>query len=255
MQELAFDVQGSGSGLVLVHGTSSTPVGTWGPCIPELARSHTVVMPYLPGSGDSPLPDGPLDVGEIAEQIADVATRAGFEKFAVAGASLGGPIAMKVAAAFPDRVTHLVSVCGYARPRAGLRLREQVFEAVLPLGSEAVGRLLLIFGLTDRTAAVLPEDVLDAMATQIGSSLAPGTAEQIVLSYTVDVDADLSTIGVPTLVIAGTQDNFVDPVHSVLVAERIAGAELLEIEGGHGVAMERTDDVVRAIRKLIRTVS
>jgi hypothetical protein len=45
MQELAFDVQGRGSGLVLVHGTSSTPVGTWGPCIPELTTSHTVVMP------------------------------------------------------------------------------------------------------------------------------------------------------------------------------------------------------------------
>ncbi|BBX65680.1 hypothetical protein MSAS_48540 [Mycobacterium saskatchewanense] len=52
--DLAFDVRGSGPGLVLMRGTSSTPAGTWGECVDELAKSHTVVLPYLPGSGDSP---------------------------------------------------------------------------------------------------------------------------------------------------------------------------------------------------------
>jgi pimeloyl-ACP methyl ester carboxylesterase len=253
VQELSFDTLGSGPGLVLVHGTSSTPIGTWGPCVEELARSFTVVLPYLPGSGNSPLPAGPLDVAVLAEQIADAATRAGVEHFAIAGASLGAPIAIKVAAMFPQRVTHLVAAAGYSRPRMGLRLREEVFEAVLPLGADVVGKLLLIFGMTDETAAVLPEDMVRTMAAQIGSTLAPGTREQIVLAYSIDVEDDLAGISVPTLVVAGNHDNFVDPAHSRHIAKRIPGATLLELPGGHGIAQEQTAQVVQAILELTGT--
>ena len=60
---LAYDIQGSGPGLVLLHGTSSTGAGSWGTLLDALAADHTVVLPDLPGSGKSPLPDGPLDDG------------------------------------------------------------------------------------------------------------------------------------------------------------------------------------------------
>ncbi|MFK3982386.1 alpha/beta fold hydrolase [Micromonospora sp. NPDC050397] len=255
MQELAFETLGQGPALILVHGTSSTPNGTWGPAMKELARSYTLLLPHLPGSGDSPLPASPLDAEVIASQIADVATRAGHERFAIAGASLGGPIAIKVAARYPDRVTHLVSVNGFSRARAGLRLRQQIFETALPLGPDVTGKVLLTFGLTEQAAESLPDKILNDMARQIGSSLAPGTKEQIALTCTIDVDADLASITAPTLLMVGTQDNFVDPVHSAHLAERIPGAKILRFEGGHGVIMEQTERVLRAITELTTALS
>jgi pimeloyl-ACP methyl ester carboxylesterase len=53
--------------------------------VPELAKACTVLLPYLPGSGHSRLPDGPFEVAVPAEQIADVATRTGHDRFAIAG--------------------------------------------------------------------------------------------------------------------------------------------------------------------------
>ncbi|MEE6179101.1 alpha/beta fold hydrolase [Mycobacterium sp. 050134] len=247
LRELAFELKGSGPGLVLIHGTGSTPAGTWGSCVDELAKSHTVVLPYLPGSGDSPLPAGPLAADAVAEQIVAVTARAGLPRFAVAGASLGGPIAMKVAATYPDRVTHLVSVCGYAKARASLRIREQVFEAVLGLDATTIGRLLLIFGLTETTLSTLPGDALTGLAARLGSNLAPGTREQIVLAYTIDVEKDLESITAPTLLIAGGDDNFVAPSHSERAAQRIAGATLRPMDGGHGLQLESSAQVVAAI--------
>jgi len=251
VQELAYEVTGAGPGLVLVHGTSSTPAGTWGPCIDELAKSHTVVLPYLPGSGDSPLPDGPIDVAVVAEQIVAVTSLLGLSRFAIAGASLGGPVAMKVAAMFPDRVTHLVSVCGYASARPSLRLREQVFEAVLDLDSITIGRLLLVLGIADEVLADMGADGADAFAAHLGANLAHGTRAQIVLAYTVDVERDLDAISAPVLLIAGTDDNFVDPVHSTLVARRIPSAVFTPMAGGHGLTLERGAAVVDAITAFI----
>ncbi|OBK52146.1 hypothetical protein A5657_17105 [Mycobacterium kubicae] len=251
MQHLAYEVAGTGPGLVLIHGTSSTPHGTWGSCVEALAKSHTVVLPYLPGSGDSPLPAAPIEAATVAAQIVAVTSRVGLRRFAIAGASLGGPLAMKVAAMYPERVIHLVSVCGYAKARPSLRLREQVFEAVLNLDSVTIGRLLLVLGLTDATLANLPDDALDAMAEHLGSNLAAGTREQIVLAYTIDVEQDLSSICAPTLLIAGTDDNFVDAAHSEYAARHIPGATLQLMAGGHGLTLEHSEAVAEAITTFV----
>ncbi|MFJ6076302.1 alpha/beta fold hydrolase [Streptomyces sp. NPDC093065] len=65
---LAYETRGSGPGLLLLHGTSSTGTGSWGTLLDALAAGHTVVAPDLPGSGNSPLPVGPLDLDTVADQ-------------------------------------------------------------------------------------------------------------------------------------------------------------------------------------------
>jgi pimeloyl-ACP methyl ester carboxylesterase len=251
MQQLSYEVTGTGPPLVVLHGTSSTPVGTWGPVIGELARSFKVIHPYLPGSGESSLPEGPIDSDVVAEQIVDVAARAGHDRFALAGASLGSPIAIATAARYPEKVSRLVSVAGYASARSSLRLRLDLWASLLDSGAEINGRLLLILGLTDQFAAVLPEDVLDAMIKGIGSALEPGTPQQLDLARTIDVEEALSRLTVPTLLIHGRQDNFVDPAHSVHLAKRIPGAVLLEFEAGHGVTSEATEAGVAAMTEFL----
>jgi pimeloyl-ACP methyl ester carboxylesterase len=82
---LSYEVRGTGPGLVVLHGTGSTGLGSWGTVIDQLAAEHTVVLPDLPGSGNSPLPDGPLGIDVIADQIVATARAAGLREFAVAG--------------------------------------------------------------------------------------------------------------------------------------------------------------------------
>ncbi|MFB4271434.1 alpha/beta fold hydrolase [Nonomuraea sp. GTA35] len=74
--------------------------------------------------------------------------------------------------------------------------------------------------------------------------------KQIVLACTIDVENDLPSITVPTLVIAGEADDFVDLAHSVEPAGRIATAALPRLPDGHGVPHVYTTAVVQTITEL-----
>jgi 3-oxoadipate enol-lactonase len=61
------------------------------------------------------------------------------------------------------------------------------------------------------------------------------------------------TIGAPTLIVTGTEDNVVDPQNSDVLAERIPGAEVQRIENaGHLFFWEQPDAFVRIISEFLR---
>jgi pimeloyl-ACP methyl ester carboxylesterase len=88
---------GSGSPLLLLHGFTGT-WRTWELVLPALERSHDVLAPTLPGHAGGP----PLDDGPGAEPILDAVERmmdeAGFATAHIAGNSLGGYVALRLAA-------------------------------------------------------------------------------------------------------------------------------------------------------------
>lgn len=98
--------------LVLVHGLGSA--GTiWKTLVPQLVESFTVYAIDLPGHGDAPLRDDEeMDPRSLARAIVDyMANDQGVESMHVAGNSLGGWIALEMAAVAPD---HVLSVTALA---------------------------------------------------------------------------------------------------------------------------------------------
>lgn len=98
--------------LVLVHGLGSA--GTiWKTLVPQLVESFTVYAIDLPGHGDAPLRDDEeMDPRSLAQAIVDYVTNdLGVESMHVAGNSLGGWIALEMAAVAPD---HVLSVTALA---------------------------------------------------------------------------------------------------------------------------------------------
>lgn len=98
--------------LVLVHGLGSA--GTiWKTLVPQLVESFTVYAVDLPGHGEAPLRDDEeMDPRSLAQAIVDyVANDLGVESMHVAGNSLGGWIALEMAAVAPD---HVLSVTALA---------------------------------------------------------------------------------------------------------------------------------------------
>ena len=90
--------------LVLVHGLGSA--GTiWKTLHPGLEDSFTIYPIDLPGHGSAPLGDEELDPQALARSIVKtIVSDHGVDNFHVAGNSLGGWIALEMAAQFPDRV-------------------------------------------------------------------------------------------------------------------------------------------------------
>lgn len=100
--------KGAGRPLLLVHGIASS-LYTWKDVLPGLAARHDVVALDLPGYGGSDQPRD-LDAAVYPKVVAGLAERLGMPAFSLVGHSLGGAVAVMVAAGQPRRVERLVLI-------------------------------------------------------------------------------------------------------------------------------------------------
>ncbi len=250
-EPLSCGVLGYGPGLVLIHGTSSSGLANWAPVAQALAADYTVLVPDLPGSGKSALPPAPLDLDTIADQVVAAAKKSGFERFAVAGFSLGAAVAIRLATRHAAHVTALATVAGYAWPRPSLRLSLELWAAMYARQDPDTGKLLTTLSVSEETLAGLAEEDLRRQVQFATDRSAPGTMAQIDLTLRADVRPDLPMIAAPTLVVAPRDDLFVSPAHSRELAVGIPGARLAEVDGGHAALYESYEQVVRALREFL----
>ena len=87
---------GSGSPLVCLHGFTGT-WRTWELVLPMLERHHDVLAPTLPGHAGGPPLEGDLDV-LVPDAIERAMDEAGFQTAHIVGNSLGGYVALHLAA-------------------------------------------------------------------------------------------------------------------------------------------------------------
>lgn len=235
--QVAYDVVGEGDPVVLVHGTSQDR-NAWILQTPVLAERFRVVLPEYAGSGQTTDPGGPLEVEDLAAQVAAVADDLGLERYHLAGFSLGAVVAAAVAANQPERVRSLVLLCGWATTDAQMRFQFDTWVRLMRADKELFARYAVTDGFTNAFfEAMGPEGVEELVATLL-PTFAPGTDRQTELDARVDISAKLASIQAPTLVIGGTQDRFVPVEHSRRLAQAIPGARLVELPYGHLIPAE-----------------
>jgi pimeloyl-ACP methyl ester carboxylesterase len=107
---------GDGPPVVLVHGAGES-AANWLRVVPDLVRTHRVVVPDLPGHGASAVTGDPPDLGRVAAWLGELIERTCPSPPVLVGHGLGGAIAARAAADEGDRVAHLVLVDGYGLSR------------------------------------------------------------------------------------------------------------------------------------------
>src|SRR5437762_2782659 len=106
---------GSGPPLVLVHGVTDT-WRTWELVLDELERHHDVLAPTLAGHAGGPSLDGHPDIDGLCGGVERAMDDAGFDRAHLVGNSLGGYVALHLAAR--GRATSVVALApagGWAR--------------------------------------------------------------------------------------------------------------------------------------------
>jgi pimeloyl-ACP methyl ester carboxylesterase len=124
--EIVWRIWGQGPPLVLLHGGTGSWMH-WVRNIEELARDFMLLVPDLPGSGESASPPPPISADGIAAALAhglETCIGAG-ARFAVAGFSMGGLIAGYLArhAGASARCLVLVGATGTGAPRGPMELK------------------------------------------------------------------------------------------------------------------------------------
>ena len=99
-------VAGAGAPVVLLHGWPQTS-HEWRKLAPLLSGKYRLVMPDLPGLGDSSIPPAGYDKKAIAADLVQMCAQLELGRFHLVGHDWGGPTAFALACAMPDSVRTL----------------------------------------------------------------------------------------------------------------------------------------------------
>ncbi|MCW5748872.1 MAG: alpha/beta fold hydrolase [Alphaproteobacteria bacterium] len=170
-------------------------------------------------------------------------------RFALAGLSMGGMIALEIMRQAGDRVTRLALLDTNARANTD----EEKMVRAGRMALVRAGHVDIVFGLQlsrfvpmKRLGDLALIDRVLKMLRRVGAATYL-RQEQAVMGR-IDRRPDLAAIRCPTLVLCGRQDAATPLALSEEIAAGIAGAHLAVIEDcGHLATMERPDEVNRAL--------
>jgi pimeloyl-ACP methyl ester carboxylesterase len=102
--------------VMLIHG-GRDHARSWDAIAQGLADRHRVIVPDLAGHGDSDwASSGDYPINGYAFDVAHLITLLSCDRLPLVGHSLGGHIALRIAAARPETITRLVSIEGIGPP-------------------------------------------------------------------------------------------------------------------------------------------
>jgi pimeloyl-ACP methyl ester carboxylesterase len=239
---------GEGKPLLFLHGAGGVTAAD--PFVNALAQHYEVYAPLLPGYGDSEECAELRDMLDITLHYWDVVDALKLKKPIVVGHSMGGMIAAEMAATQPNDVAKLGLICP-----AGLWMDDYPIVDLFSLmpyempqylfHDVAAGAQMLTSGL-DMSDPKFLQTYLVTNARQLGM------AGRILFPIP---DRGLSgrmyRIKAKTQIVWGDSDKLIPPVYARKFKDGIKGAKLTSIpEAGHMVQLEKTQQVVEAIRKV-----
>ncbi|MGQ0732474.1 MAG: bifunctional 3-oxoadipate enol-lactonase/4-carboxymuconolactone decarboxylase PcaDC [Acidobacteriota bacterium] len=188
--------------LILAHSLGQDH-GMWDPQAADLAPYFRVLRYDVRGHGGSDAPPGEYRLDQLGHDALALADALGIRRFAFCGLSLGGMIGQWLASNVPDRVSALV--LANTSPRPDATMMEARRRAVLEGGVAAVADAVMARFFAPAVLAANPPTVAHARRTLMATS-AVGYAGCCAAVRDTDVDASLSAIRAPTLVICGDLD-------------------------------------------------
>ncbi|MDQ0957811.1 3-oxoadipate enol-lactonase/4-carboxymuconolactone decarboxylase [Streptomyces sp. B4I13] len=233
---------------VLILGPSlGTTWHMWDRQVPELAQQWRVFRFDLPGHGGAPAhPAG--SVSDLAERLLVTLDRLGVQRFGYAGCAFGGAVGVELALRHPERVASLALIA--ASPRFGTADEfRQRGVIVRTNGLDPIARTSPDRWFTSGFAAAQP--AITEWAVQMVRTTDPGcyiAACEALAAF--DVRAEIGLVGVPTLVLAGSDDQVTGPAEARTLVAGIPDARLAVVPGAsHLVPVEQpaavTDLLVR----------
>jgi pimeloyl-ACP methyl ester carboxylesterase len=257
---LRYFVGGEGPPLALVHGFAGAATN-FAALAPLLVEHHRLVIPDLPGHGRSTALAAAPNLAGYADRVAAVLEQEGAVPAAVVGHSMGGVVALRLAARRPELVRALVLAAA-----AGLSTSTRSSEAFLAAVSLLQpGRRAARWQHRIARSPRLKSLTFDAWSTSDGATL----PEEAALGFLAgprlhtdvfsagralvreDIRHDLELLSCPALVLWGARDRQVAVDDAFEYARRLGAPVRLIPDCGHLLVGERADACRDAIERFL----
>jgi pimeloyl-ACP methyl ester carboxylesterase len=249
MQVIASDLmisytrQGKGKPVVILHGWGDDS-RSWQKFAAELAKHYDVVVPDLPGFGNSQAPQAPWGLDEYAKMVATFLQKLGVKPYAILGHSNGGAIAIRGLGNHMLKAEKLLLLSS-----AGIRGEYKGRNKALRLITKT-GKLL---------SAPLPKATKQRLRVKVyksvGSDMLVAEHLQETFKKVVadDVRTDAGRIKLPTLIIYGDKDTQTPLSYGRTYHELIKGSKLEVLNGiDHFVQLNAAPMILKLVKDFLK---
>lgn len=227
--------------LILLHGSGGDS-SVWEAQIRGLGEGLRTIAPDLPGHGKSA---GPCytSISDYTAWLDMFVKHVRIKKFFLLGHSLGGAIAQEYSRSAPQQVRGLILAGSSMRFTIAHEYLETVthdFLAAVRASCQAAYAADHISIFYERGYALLSRNGKDTLHNDLVACAA------------FDSRSWISSVGLPVLVICGSEDMITPPLSSRALASAIPGARLKMIAGaGHMMMMEAAAEFNEAVKEFI----
>ncbi len=242
--------EGKGPPVLLIHGFGGHTY-SYRYLIPELARDHRVVALDLLGFGYSErVPDADYSHQAQAGRVMGLMDALEIDRASLVGHSMGGEVAMRVAAAYPERVDRMALVASVSGDRVRTLPVTPFLRPFLPVVSILFGKQMLRASFFDKSKAT--DEVWEAYHRP---ALIRGSMDGLykIMKHTRrDPPVQFTAITAPVLLMSAEHERIIPRWMSRRLRERFPDAETAVIGGaGHVLLEERPAECNAVLRRFL----
>jgi pimeloyl-ACP methyl ester carboxylesterase len=267
--DIAYKTFGKGEPILLVSGAGGD-MNAWDPStLKVLSSNHTVIVFDNCGVGNTTTGSKPFSIQQFANDTAGLLDALKIRKADVLGYSMGSFVAQQLTVTNPEKVNRLILVAASCGGKEGIPQSPQLQKMASDVANKFINNI-----------SVSQEE----MKSLISASLGPGwirlnpesletipEAKDLLASITPNnnlkqikaiqswfatnwsgICSQLTKLSNPTLVIIGTDDVAVPTANSLVIAEKIPGAWLVQIkDAGHAIPSQYPDKINRVLQTFL----
>jgi len=225
----------------------------WHPVALRLAAKAAVLTYDCRGHGASGAGEGDYRVEQFADDLAELMDHVGWDRALVAGASMGGCVALAFSAAYAKRVASLglCDTTAWYGAEAPRQWRERAQKA-LAAGLESLVDFQVTRWFSDEFRAAQPEVVSASVAAFLRNDPRAYAASCRMLGAA-DLRPALAGIRVPAAIVVGEEDYATPLAMAEALHSNIEGSTLTVLKNArHLTPLEKPDEVAAVLRKLLK---
>lgn len=241
--EINYEVIGEGKPLLILHGWGSNN-GKWQKVGELLAeKGIKVIIPDLPGFGDSQRPSMAWELDDYCEFITEFIKLLNLEKFYILGHSFGGALAVKCSLKFPEKIDRLFLVGAACFRRTALR--KKLFYVI--------AKVFKIFSFFPGYSS-FRKGFYKFIVRKSDYPYAEGIMKDIYLKIIKEDLSDvLPGVQIPTVIIWGEKDDVTKIKDARLINEKIKGSRLEIIPGAnHDLNTKAPKELSESIKQFLK---